>query len=77
MALLRKLYSRNDFRRTLCIEELRQVARRRVPNFAFEYVESGAEDEVTLQWNHVALDSIRLVPETLVSWSRIRDDIYK
>jgi (S)-mandelate dehydrogenase len=69
MALLRKLYSGNDFHRTLCIEELRQVARRRVPHFAFEYVEGGAEDEVTLRWNRAALDSIRFVPETLVDTS--------
>jgi len=48
MALGRKLYSGSDFRRTLSIEELRSIARRRVPHFAFEYVECGAEDEVTL-----------------------------
>jgi (S)-mandelate dehydrogenase len=69
MTLKRKLYSGNDFRRAFSIEELRTIARRRVPNFAFEYVEGGAEDEVTLGWNRAAFESIRLVPGTLVDTS--------
>lgn len=69
MALKRKYYSGNDFRRTISIEELRQFARRQVPNFALEYVEGGSESEKTLHWNSEALDSIRLVPNTLVDTS--------
>ncbi len=69
MALKRKYYSGNDFRRTISIEELRQFARRQVPNFALEYVEGGSESERTLHWNSEALDSIRLVPNTLVDTS--------
>lgn len=55
-----------DFRRALNIEELRRIGRRRVPNFAFEYVEGGAEDEVTLRWNRAVFESIRFIPNTLV-----------
>ena len=66
MALRRKLYTGADFRRALSIEELRAVARRRVPHFAFEYVECGAEDELTLRWNRAVFESIRFVPSTLV-----------
>lgn len=55
-----------DFRHALNIEDLRQIARRRVPYFAFEYVEGGAEDEVTLRWNRAVFESIRFVPNTLV-----------
>ncbi len=66
MALRRKLYSGRDFRRALSIEELRRVARRRVPHFAFEYIESGAEDELTLRWNRAAFEQLRFVPRTLV-----------
>jgi (S)-mandelate dehydrogenase len=66
MALARKLYSGRDFRRALSIAELRGVARRCVPHFAFEYVECGAEDELTLRWNRQAFESIRFVPGTLV-----------
>src|ERR1700687_4289652 len=69
MTLKRKLYSGNDFRRAYSIEELRTIARRRVPNFAFEYVEGGAEDAVTLRWNRAAFESIHLVPGTLVDTS--------
>lgn len=69
MPLKRKYYSGSDYRRTLSIEELRRVARRRVPNFAFEYVEGGAEDERTLRWNREVLDSTRLIPNTLVDTS--------
>jgi (S)-mandelate dehydrogenase len=66
MALRRKLSSGGDFRRALSIEELRGLARRRVPHFAFEYVECGAEDEVTLRWNRAVFESWRFVPNTLV-----------
>jgi len=66
MTIRRRFYPGRDFRRALSIEELRGVARRRVPNFAFEYVEGGAEDETTLRWNRAVFDSIRLLPTTLV-----------
>ena len=69
MALKRKYYSGRSLRRVHTIEELRRIARRRTPNFAFEYVEGGAEDEATLQWNREALERIRLVPRTLVDTS--------
>jgi (S)-mandelate dehydrogenase len=66
MALRRKLYSGRNFRRALSIEELRTMARKRVPHFAFEYVECGAEDEVTLRWNRAVFETIRFMPSTLV-----------
>lgn len=66
MALRRKLYSGRNFRRALSIEELRCIARKSVPHFAFEYVECGAEDEVTLRWNRSVFEAIRFVPSTLV-----------
>lgn len=66
MALRRKLYAGRDFRRALSIGELRGIARRRVPHFAFEYIESGAEDELTLRWNRAAFERLRFVPRALV-----------
>jgi (S)-mandelate dehydrogenase len=69
MPLRRKRYSGRDFGHVLDIEDLREIARRRVPAFAFEYVEGGAEDEATLRWNRAALESIRFVPNTLVDTS--------
>jgi (S)-mandelate dehydrogenase len=62
----RRLYSGKAFRRAFSIDELRGIARRAIPNFAFEYIEGGAEDERALHWNRAALDAIRLIPNTLV-----------
>jgi (S)-mandelate dehydrogenase len=61
----RRRPSRN-LKRALNIADLREIARRRVPGFVFEYVEGGAEDEVTLRGNREALEALRFVPQTLV-----------
>lgn len=66
---VRRYYTGKDFRRALNIDELREIASRAVPNFAFEYLEGGAEDEHALHWNRAALDAIRLIPATLVDTS--------
>lgn len=63
----RRLYRGLDFRRAQNIEELRGIARRRTPNFFFEYVEGGAEDEVTLKRNRSVFEDIVLLPRTLVN----------
>ncbi len=61
----RRLYPGRDFRRAQNIEELRQMARRRLPNFSFEYVEGGADDEFTLGRNRSIFESVTLQPRTL------------
>ena len=50
----------------LNISDLREVARRRVPGFVFEYVEGGSEDEATLRRNREAFAALRFVPPTLI-----------
>ena len=50
----------------LNIADLRELARRRVPHFVFEYVEGGAEDEATLHANRRAFAAWRLLPRTLI-----------
>jgi (S)-mandelate dehydrogenase len=50
----------------LNIADLREIARRRVPGFVFEYVEGGAEDEATLRHNREALAALHFVPQTLI-----------
>jgi (S)-mandelate dehydrogenase len=62
----RRLLRSRDISQALNIADLREIARRRVPGFLFEYVEGGAEDEVTLRGNREALESLRFVPQTLV-----------
>ena len=65
----RKLYAGSDVHRALSIAELRAMARRRLPQFAFEYIDGGAEDELTLRRNRGVFDAIRFVPDTLVDTS--------
>jgi len=62
----RRPFGSNDLSRALNIADLREIAGGRVPGFAFEYVEGGAEDEVTLRANREALERLRLIPQTLV-----------
>jgi (S)-mandelate dehydrogenase len=47
----RSYYRGQDFRRAVSIDELRALAERRVLRMAFEYLNGGAEDEVTLRRN--------------------------
>jgi (S)-mandelate dehydrogenase len=51
------------------IEELRAIARRRLPRFVFAYVDGGAEDERTLAGNREAFARLRFRPRTLVDVS--------
>lgn len=45
------------------------MARRRLPEFAYEFLEGGAEDEITLDWNRKVFGATRFVPRTLVDTS--------
>jgi hypothetical protein len=60
-------YAGRDFHRAVNIEDLRRIARRRLPNFSFEYVEGGAEDELALRRNRDVFERIAWVPRTLAS----------
>jgi (S)-mandelate dehydrogenase len=61
----RRRYGGGDFRRAMTIEDLRHVARRNLPNFTFEYLEGGAEDEVALRRNRDVFERIAWLPRTL------------
>jgi len=60
----------SDFRKSLTIEELRSIAKRRLPAFVMEYLEGGAEDEVTLRHNREDFEHLAFVPRTLVDVTR-------
>src|SRR5215212_9476205 len=51
------------------IEDLRVLARRRLPRIVRDYVEGGAEDHLTLRANREALQSIRFAPRVLAEVS--------
>jgi len=62
----RRPFDGRDIASAQNIMDLRAVARQRVPGFVFEYVEGGAEDEVTLSGNRAAFAALRFVPPTLI-----------
>lgn len=47
------------------IADLRTLARRRLPRVVFDYLDGGAEDETTLDWNRAAFHRWELVPRVL------------
>lgn len=51
------------------IEDLRQLAQRRLPRVAWDYLERGAEDDVTMAANRAAFERIHFEPRTLVDVS--------
>ncbi len=62
----RRALRRGPLARALNIADLRALALRQVPHFAFEYVEGGAEDEATLAANRADFARWRLLPRTLI-----------
>lgn len=67
---MRRYYPGRDVERARSIEELRRMAVRRIPNFCREYLEGGAEDEITLRRNLSAFDRWAFLPRTLVDVTR-------
>jgi L-lactate dehydrogenase (cytochrome) len=47
------------------IDELRQLARRRLPKMVFEFIDGGAQDEITLRANMTDFQRIRLLTRVL------------
>lgn len=63
---MRRYYRGTDCLRARSIAELADMAQRRLPHFAWEYLAGGAEDELTLSRNTGAFADIGLMPRTLV-----------
>jgi (S)-mandelate dehydrogenase len=53
------------------IEDLRLMAKRRLPRAIFDFFDGGAEDEITLRDNCAAFQRVRLLPKVLVDVSSI------
>src|SRR5262245_15694586 len=58
------------FEDAINIEDLRAIAKRRLPRFVFAYVDGGAEDERALAGNREAFARLRFRPRTLVDVSK-------
>ena len=53
--------------RVLNVDDLRNLARRRVPRIVFDYIDGGADGEVTMQENRRAFDSVTFRPRHAVA----------
>ena len=47
------------------VDELRALARKRLPRTVFEFIDGGAQDEITLRANRDDFSALRLVPRVL------------
>lgn len=59
-----------NYREAYNIEDLRRIALARLPRIAYDFLERGAEEEVTLAANRSAFERIRFQPRTLVDVSQ-------
>jgi (S)-mandelate dehydrogenase len=57
--------------RAVNIEDLRRLAKRRLPRAIFDFFDGGAEDETTLRGNRAAFERVRLLPKVLVNVSSV------
>ena len=53
------------------IEDLRRLAKRRLPRGIFDFFDGAAEDEITLRANRAAFERVRLAPKMLAGVERI------
>jgi L-lactate dehydrogenase (cytochrome) len=47
------------------IEDLKTIAKEKVPSVMFDYLQGGSEDETTLDWNREAFNKYEFVPKVL------------
>ena len=52
--------------RAFSVEDIRQLARQRLPRSPFDFIDGAAEDEVTMRANRRAFEQVTFVPRTLV-----------
>ncbi len=57
------------------IEDLRRLAKRRLPRAIFDFFDGGAEDEVTLRENRAAFERVRLLPRVLVNVAQVETKV--
>jgi (S)-mandelate dehydrogenase len=59
-----------NLEKAINIDDLRTIARARLPRFVFDYVDGGSEDEVTLRANRASFARLRFRPHTLIDVSQ-------
>src|SRR5438477_12615913 len=63
-ALAQPISGRAD-EKLLNLDDYEHAARSKIPAVAWEYIEGGAADEITVRWNREAYREIRLLPRQL------------
>lgn len=59
-----------NLRAAINLDDLRTLARRKLPRIAFDFIDGGADDELCLKRNRAAFERYRLVPRYLRDVSR-------
>ncbi|HEY7146497.1 MAG TPA: alpha-hydroxy acid oxidase [Streptosporangiaceae bacterium] len=54
------MFGRPSLKNVTCIEDLREIARRRVPRAYFQYADNGSYSQATLRANQAGLEAVRL-----------------
>jgi (S)-mandelate dehydrogenase len=62
---------RRQLLRVMSVNDLRKLARRRLPRAVFDFYDGGAEDESTLRANEAAFARLRFAPRYLVDVSNV------
>ncbi|WP_447955804.1 alpha-hydroxy acid oxidase [Vreelandella sp. EE7] len=63
----RQFYKGSDYKKALNIEDLERISKKRLPNFVFEYVYGGSDDEHTLRRNRWVFDRYLFEPKTMTN----------
>lgn len=58
-----------------CVEDLRAIAKRRLPKGLFEFMDRGNDDEIAVRDNRLAFEQIKLKPKVLVDISKRSQEI--
>ena len=53
------------------IADMKELARKKLPSVMFDYIDGGAEDEITVDWNRKAYQKYEFVPHVLRDVSQI------
>src|SRR5262245_43227502 len=56
--------------RVVNVQDLRSMARRRLPRVVFDYLDGGAEDEITLRQNRAVFDELTFRPRHAVAFGQ-------
>src|SRR5215467_10330934 len=56
--------------RVVNVQDLRSLARRRLPRVVFDYLDGGAEDEITLRQNRLVFDELTFRPRHAVAFAQ-------